>query len=278
MAASSPPPRKSASAASSTTNAFPHHAIAYCLEEAGLTAAELDYVGFYDKPLLKFERLLETYLAYAPQGFRSFVHAMPLWLRKKLYLPAAAQPGIGGRIPPAVRLHRTPRVARGQRIFSVAVRGSGDPDDRRRRRMGHRQLSASDAATGSRLSHELHFPHSLGLLYSAFTYYCGFKVNSGEYKLMGLAPYGEPEYVDADPRKADRHQRRRLVPDGHVVLQLLPGADDDLRTIPSAVRRAAAPAGIAARTAAHGHRRLDPGGHRRDHARDGARRCTARRR
>ena len=174
---------------------FPILAIRYCLEEGGLEPGQLDYVGFYDKPLLKFERLLETYLAYAPRGFRSFVRAMPPWLKQKLYLPRELNRGLkrAFRKRYVFTEHHESHAASaffpspfeeaailtldGVGEWATATRGYG-----RRNKIT--------------LTHELHFPHSLGLLYSAFTYYCGFKVNSGEYKLMGLAPYGEPKYGD----------------------------------------------------------------------------------
>jgi carbamoyltransferase len=188
---------------------FPVHAARYCLKEAGITAEQLDYVGFYDKPLLKFDRLLETYLDYAPAGFRSFLKSMPLWMKEKLWMPDL--------------------------IRTEMAKANGIEDERAAKKAGkkfewkllfgdHHESHAASAfypspfeeaailtidgvgewATSSigvgkgneiTLLKELRFPDSLGLLYSAFTYYTGFKVNSGEYKLMGLAPYGEPKYV-----------------------------------------------------------------------------------
>ena len=120
--------------------ASPSTPIDYCLREAGLGAEQLDYVGFYDKPLLKFERLLETYLAYAPRGFASFLKAMPLWLKQKLHLPREMRRALGGAYTKPLRLHRAPRVARGQRVLPVAVRRGGDPHARRRRRVGDGEL------------------------------------------------------------------------------------------------------------------------------------------
>ncbi len=191
---------------------FPVNAARYCLGEANLTANDLDYVGFYDKPLLKFDRLLETYLDYAPSGFSSFLKALPLWMREKLWMPD---------------LIRTELAKAG---FEA-----GEEDERAAKKLGkkfewkllfgdHHESHAASAfypspfeeaailtidgvgewATSSlgigkgneiTLLKELRFPDSLGLLYSAFTYYTGFRVNSGEYKVMGLAPYGEPKYV-----------------------------------------------------------------------------------
>jgi carbamoyltransferase len=188
---------------------FPVNAARYCLKEAGITAEELDFVGFYDKPLLKFDRLLETYLDYAPFGFRSFLKSMPLWMKEKLWMPDL--------------------------IRTEMAKANGIDDERAAKKAGkkfewkllfgdHHESHAASAfypspfeeaailtidgvgewATSSigvgkgneiTLLKELRFPDSLGLLYSAFTYYTGFKVNSGEYKVMGLAPYGEPKYV-----------------------------------------------------------------------------------
>ncbi len=189
---------------------FPQHAARYCLREANLTATQLDFVGFYDKPLLKFDRLLETYLDYSPSGFSSFLKSMPLWMREKLWMPDL--------------------------IRTELAKTDGEEDDRKAKKAArkfewkllfgdHHESHAASAfypspfeesailtidgvgewATSSigigngseiTLLKELRYPDSLGLLYSAFTYYTGFKVNSGEYKVMGLAPYGEPKYVD----------------------------------------------------------------------------------
>ena len=188
---------------------FPLNAARYCLSEAELNAEQLDYVGFYDKPLLKFDRLLETYLDYAPAGFSSFLKAMPLWMKEKLWMPDL--------------------------IRTELAKAGGEEDERAAKKLGkkfewkllfgdHHESHAASAfypspfeeaailtidgvgewATSSigigkgneiTLLKELRFPDSLGLLYSAFTYYTGFRVNSGEYKVMGLAPYGEPKYV-----------------------------------------------------------------------------------
>jgi len=190
---------------------FPLQAARYCLAEANLTARELDYVGFYDKPLLKFDRLLETYLDYSPSGFSSFLKSMPLWMSEKLWMPDL--------------------------IRTELAKADGEEDERQAKKNGkkfqwkllfgdHHESHAASAfypspfdeaailtidgvgewATSSigtgkgnelTLLQELRYPNSVGLLYSAFTYYTGFKVNSGEYKVMGLAPYGEPKYVNA---------------------------------------------------------------------------------
>jgi carbamoyltransferase len=174
---------------------FPAHAVAYCLREAGLTPDRLDYVAFYDKPFTKFERLLETYLAYAPVGFRSFRLAIPLWLREKLHLRRVIRRHLGG--PTRARLvfpdHHESHAASAffPSPYDEAAILTLDG-------VGEWSTTTFGVGEGSRirLLDEIRFPHSLGLLYSAFTYYCGFKVNSGEYKLMGLAPYGRPVYRD----------------------------------------------------------------------------------
>jgi carbamoyltransferase len=174
---------------------FPIHAIDYCLEEAGLKPEQLDYVGFYDKPLLKFERLLETYLAFAPSGWRSFLSAMPLWLHQKLHLPREMNRGLQGA-------YRKRYVFPEHHESHAASAFFPSPFDEAAiltlDGVGEWATASFGHGRGNRitLSHELRFPHSLGLLYSAFTSFCGFKVNSGEYKLMGLAPYGEPRYAE----------------------------------------------------------------------------------
>ena len=174
---------------------FPQHAIEYCLSEAGLTADQLDLVGFYEKPLLKFDRLLETYLAYAPRGFRSFLKALPLWLKQKLHLPKEIRRGLGGAYSRRIVFpeHHESHAASAffPSPFEEAAVVTLDG-------VGEWTTASMGVGRGNRveLTHEMHFPHSLGLLYSAFTYYCGFRVNSGEYKLMGLAPYGEPRFAE----------------------------------------------------------------------------------
>jgi carbamoyltransferase len=172
---------------------FPKHAAEYCLREAGLQPEDLDYVVFYDKPLLKFERLLETYLAFAPKGLRSFLMAMPPWLKTKLHLPREIRKALGGRYKKNIIFidhHEShaasaffPSPFREAAILTVDGVGEWDTASIAHGRGNHIKILKT-----------LRFPNSLGLLYSAFTYYAGFKVNSGEYKLMGLAPYGEPKY------------------------------------------------------------------------------------
>ncbi len=174
---------------------FPQNAIDYCLQEGGLIPEDLDYVGFYDKPFLKFERILETYLTFAPIGLRSFLRAMPLWLRQKLHLPREIDRGLGGGYKKRIVFteHHESHAASAffPSPFDEAAILTLDG-------VGEWATASFGYGRGNvvTLTHELHFPHSLGLLYSAFTYFCGFKVNSGEYKLMGLAPYGEPRYAD----------------------------------------------------------------------------------
>jgi carbamoyltransferase len=175
--------------------AFPAEAVAYCLREAGLSPADVDYVAFYDKPLTKFERLLETYLAFAPSGFRSFRLAIPLWLKDKLHMRRTIRRALG----PAERARL---VFTDHHESHAASAFFPSPFDRAAiltlDGVGEWSTATFGVGEGSRirLIDHIAFPHSLGLLYSAFTYYCGFKVNSGEYKLMGLAPYGHPVYKD----------------------------------------------------------------------------------
>ncbi|MBB74144.1 MAG: hypothetical protein CMJ75_06480 [Planctomycetaceae bacterium] len=176
-------------------HAFPKRAIEYCLTAANVEPENLDYVGFYDKPLSKFERLLETYLAFAPAGYRSFRQAMPLWLREKLHLPREIRRGLDGRYqgPLVFTDHHESHAASAffPSPFEEAAVLTIDG-------VGEWSTSCLGTGRGNRLelTDEIRFPHSLGLLYSAFTYYTGFRVNSGEYKVMGLAPYGEPRFRD----------------------------------------------------------------------------------
>ncbi len=188
---------------------FPHHAVGYCLKEAGITPAQLDHVGFYDKPLLKFDRLLETYLDYTPAGFVSFLKAMPLWMKEKLWMPDIIRTELA-KVAGATDDRSARKDAKHFRWgmlfgdhheshaasafypspFEEAAILTMDG-------VGEWATSSIGVGKGNELTllKELRFPDSLGLLYSAFTYYTGFKVNSGEYKIMGLAPYGEPKYV-----------------------------------------------------------------------------------
>ena len=173
---------------------FPRHAVRYCLQAAGIAPSELAYVGFYDKPLLKFERILETYLGVAPKGFTSFRMAGPVWLKEKLFTDRdihRALDGYEGDVLYAEHHESHAASAFFPSPFAEAAILTVDG-------VGEWATAAFGVGRGDdfELFNELHWPDSLGLLYSAFTYYSGFKVNSGEYKLMGLAPYGEPAYVD----------------------------------------------------------------------------------
>jgi carbamoyltransferase len=180
---------------------FPANAIAYCLSEANAQISDIDAVVFYDKPILKFERILETYLAYAPRGIVSFLHSMPIWLKEKLYLKSLLKKELSklkntriANLPPIFFAeHHQSHAASAffPSPFETAAVFCLD---------GVGEWATTSVWLGEKNKlipqWEIHFPHSLGLLYSAFTYYTGFKVNSGEYKLMGLAPYGEPKYKD----------------------------------------------------------------------------------
>jgi len=174
---------------------FPALAVQYCLKEAGLSVSDIDYVVFYEKPLRKFERLLETYLAFAPSGFRSFSMAMPVWLKEKTRLPGLIREGLGGdlRAKMVFTDHHESHAASAFFPSPYAEAAILTLDG-----VGEWSTTTIGVGRGNRieLTTQLQFPHSLGLLYSAVTYYCGFRVNSGEYKLMGLAPYGRPIYKD----------------------------------------------------------------------------------
>jgi len=174
--------------------AYPAQAIAYCLKEGGISAAQLDRVAFYEKPLLKFERLLAAHLAYAPRGFASFRKAMPVWLKQKLWLRSIMQEELGFPGDVLFVEHHESHAASAffPSPFEEAAVLTMDG-------VGEWATASVGVGRGNRLDllSEIDFPHSLGLLYSAFTHYLGFKVNSGEYKVMGLAPYGAPKHADA---------------------------------------------------------------------------------
>jgi len=177
-------------------DSFPANAVAFCLKQADIKPGSIDYVAFYDKPLLKFDRLLETYLAYAPRGFRSFREALPIWIRRKLHLPRYLREALGGEyrrrfvFPEHHESHAASAFFPSPFDEAAILTLDG---------VGEWATATVGVGRGNRISilEKTRFPHSLGLLYSAFTYYCGFAVNSGEYKLMGLAPYGQPRFVDA---------------------------------------------------------------------------------
>jgi len=172
---------------------FPINAVHYCLKEGGIESSNLDYIVFYDKPFIKFERLLETYLAYAPRGLKSFWMSMPLWLKHKLWMGEYIKKAMNFEGKLLFLEHHQSHAASAffpspyDRAAFLTLDG-----------VGEWATSSWGIGDGNmiKLMKEIHFPHSLGLLYTAFTYYIGFKVNSGEYKVMGLAPYGEPKYVD----------------------------------------------------------------------------------
>ncbi len=174
---------------------FPQNAVDYCLKHANISYSELDAVVFYDKPFLKFERLLETYLAFAPRGFSSFLKAIPLWLRQKLFMPKEIDRGLQNQYsgPIYFTQHHESHAASAffpspyEEAAFICFDG-----------VGEWATTTWGVGKGNNITikQQIEFPHSLGLLYSAFTYYTGFRVNSGEYKVMGLAPYGEPKYVD----------------------------------------------------------------------------------
>jgi len=182
-------------------SSFPNHAISYCLKEAGICAKDLDHIVFYDKPFLKFERLLETYLAFAPRGFKSFATSLPVWLKDKLFQKSVitkAMTDLWGK-----DIHWGERLLFSEHHLSHAASAffpSPFEEAAVLTMDGVGEWTTTSLAIGKGnnldVIKEIHFPHSLGLLYSAFTYYTGFKVNSGEYKVMGLAPYGVPRYAD----------------------------------------------------------------------------------
>jgi len=179
---------------------FPKHAIEYCLAEGGIRLDQVDHVAFYDKPFLKFERLLETYLAVAPRGFQSFAMAMPVWLREKLFQKSLIRRELKAFAPDYDVRNRLLFAEHHQSHAASAFFASPFQEAVILTMDGVGEWATTSVGYGSgnqlEMRKEIHFPHSLGLLYSAFTYYTGFKVNSGEYKLMGLAPYGEPKYTD----------------------------------------------------------------------------------
>ena len=180
---------------------FPANAVQYCLQEAGLTAGALDHVVFYEKPFLKFERLLESYLALAPRGLRSFQMALPLWIREKLFQKDLLSHELTAISPDCEWASRLLFAEHHQSHAASAFFPSPFEDALVLTMDGVGEWTTTSAALGAgnslNIISEIRFPHSLGLLYSAFTYYTGFKVNSGEYKVMGLAPYGEPRYAQS---------------------------------------------------------------------------------
>ena len=172
---------------------FPKEAIKFCLEYAGVKASDLDYVTYYEKSSLKIDRLIKTYLMYAPKGLGSFLKSMPIWIKEKLWLEKYIRKELGFTGPLICPEHHESHAAGAfypspfESAAFLTMDGVGEWTT-----LSYGSAKANDL----NIKGEIRFPHSLGLLYSAFTYYCGFKVNSGEYKLMGLAPYGKPKYVD----------------------------------------------------------------------------------
>ena len=182
---------------------FPTHAIRYCLREGGISLSDLKYFVFYDKPLIKFERLLETYVAFSPRGIKSFLAAMPVWLKEKMLLKSVIQGELLG-LDGIKATSDLPQVLFGEHHESHAASAFYPSPFKSAAVLcmdgvGEWATTSTWLGDGNDLKPlwEIHFPHSIGLLYSAFTYYTGFRVNSGEYKVMGLAPYGQPKYVQA---------------------------------------------------------------------------------
>src|SRR6188508_1390503 len=173
---------------------FPRHAAQYCLDQAGIQVKDLDYVGFYEKPLIKFERLLYTYFATFPSGYRAFLRSMPVWLKDKLWIPGKIRRELGGYTGPLLFSDHHESHAASAFLVSpfesaaiLTLDGVGEWSTTTYGRGAGNQVELLD---------EIRFPHSLGLLYTAFTYYLGFRVNSAEYKVMGLAPYGKPVHFE----------------------------------------------------------------------------------
>lgn len=180
---------------------FPRYAIQYCLREAGISARQIDNVVFYEKPFVKFERLLETYLAFAPKGFASFAQSMPIWIKDKLFQKKALLDELGSALDENVDWRERLLFSEHHLSHAASAYYPSPFDSAAVLTLdGVGEWTTTSLAIGAgrdlNVVKEIHFPHSLGLLYSAFTYYTGFKVNSGEYKVMGLAPYGEPRYAD----------------------------------------------------------------------------------
>ena len=180
---------------------FPENAIKYCLSEAGITADQLDHIVFYDKPFTKFERLLETYLAFAPKGFKSFAASMPVWTKDKLFQKTMIVKELESLFGKQVKWREKLLFSEHHLSHAASAYYPSPFDEAAVLTMdgvGEWTTTSLAMGRGNNLAvhKEIHFPHSLGLLYSTFTYYTGFKVNSGEYKMMGLAPYGEPKYAD----------------------------------------------------------------------------------
>ncbi len=180
---------------------FPHNAVQFCLNQAQINPSDIDYCIFYEKPFVKFERLLETYLAFAPKGFLSFVSAIPVWIKNKLFQKSLLVKHLSSTLGNQINWKK--RLLFSEHHLSHAASAFYPSPFKNAAVLtldGVGEWATTTVAIGKKnsleIKKEIHFPHSLGLLYSAFTYYTGFKVNSGEYKLMGLAPYGTPVYED----------------------------------------------------------------------------------
>src|SRR6201981_1421124 len=198
---------------------YPENAVRYCLDEGGLTLNDLDYIVFYEKPFLKFERLLETYLAFAPRGFASFRMALPLWLKEKLFQKDLLGKRLKARAPDFDWQNKLLFAEHHQSHAASAFFPSPFDEAVVLTMDGVGEWATTSVGIGRgrtlEMVKEIHFPHSLGLLYSAFTYYLGFRVNSGEYKVMGLAPYGEPRF-----RELIRDNLIDIKPDGSFSLDM----------------------------------------------------------
>ena len=217
--------------ARNTTRGSPSKAVEYCLSQEGVGLSDVDFVAFYDKPFLKFERLLETYVAFAPRGLRSFAMAMPLWVREKLFQKNLLHNELKQFSKEFDWEHRLLFAEHHQSHAASAFYPSPFEDALILTMDGVGEWATTSVALGSanklEIIKEIHFPHSLGLLYSAFTYYTGFKVNSGEYKVMGLAPYGSPRFAKADSGPSHRSQSRWFLPTEPRLFQLLHRSDND---------------------------------------------------
>ena len=249
-------------------SAFPKHAIAYCLEAAGLTSGrELDLVAFYEKPFAKFDRILSTSLALAPRGLQPFLKAAPTWIKEKIWLKETIRRELDFEGKILFPEHHESHAASAffpspfEEAAMLTIDGVGEWTTTS---LGHGEGNRVE------LLREMRFPHSLGLLYSAFTYYLGFRVNSGEYKVMGLAPYGEPRFRDLI-----LSELIDLKPDGSLRLNLkyfnfLAGLTMTNRALRRALRRSAPHSGDGADPTPHGRGALASGGGRGSDAADGA--------
>ncbi len=256
-------------------HAFPTNAIAYCLEEAGIGPGDLDFVGFYDKPFLKFERILETYLAFAPAGFRSFLKAMPLWMRQKLHLPREIRRELQGDYRRGIVFTEHHESHAASAFFPVAFRRGRDPDPRRGGGVGHRQLRCrprqSDRAQPRAAVSPLARTVVLGL-----HLLLRFQGQLRRVQAHGSRALRFADLRRRDPRQAARPQGRRLVPARPQLLQLLPGSDDDVEEVRPPVRGPAADARDTPDPARDGPCGFGAEGHRRDRPADGCATSTRR--